>query len=107
MNEKSLDETVGIFDLRYHIRCMMEKRSWSFHWTERTAYLHLEASELAESVRNKRGDALKESADVLITLLALSPYDLDTISAEARRIVDHLMSAPIYEGEERTTPEES
>ena len=80
---------------------MMTKRKWSLHWTDRSAYLHLEAAELAEAVRGKRGDTLEESADVLITLLALSPHSLDDIIRLARVKVEQLMIKEPYAGEER------
>ena len=80
---------------------MMEKRHWSLHWTDRSAYLHLEAAELAEAVRGKRGDTLEESADVLIALLALSPHPLDDIIRLARVKVEQLMIKEPYAGEER------
>jgi NTP pyrophosphatase (non-canonical NTP hydrolase) len=80
---------------------MMLHRGWSLHWVHRSAYLHLEAAELAEAVRGKHGDTLDESADVLITLLGLSPHGLDEIRAAAEAKVQRLMGAPPYEGEER------
>jgi len=81
-------------------------RGWSLHWTHRSAYLHLEAAELAEAVRGKRGDKLQESADVLITLLALSQCELPDIVGAAEAKLASLMTKPIYAGEEtsrRTT----
>ena len=48
------------------ILSICKKRGWSLHWTHRGAYLHLEASELIEAIRGKRGDPILEAADVLI-----------------------------------------
>lgn len=79
--------------------CML--RGWSLHWTHRSAYLHLEAAELAEAVRGKRGSTLDESADVLITLLALSPHDLPEIEQAAWCKLVDLTTKPPYVGEER------
>ncbi len=89
--------------LREKIVAMMTKRGWSMSWIHRSAYLHLEAAELAEAVRGKRGDPLDESADVLITLLALSPFELDAIVAAAHNKVNLLMVKPPYAGEQGTT----
>ena len=85
--------------LRYRILTMMRVRGWSLNWPDRSAYLHLEVSELTEAVRGKSGDILDESADVLITLLALSKYDLEPIARRARIKVDLLLEQPFYEGE--------
>ena len=86
--------------MRNRIIAMMNHRGWSFHWTERSAYLHLEVSELTEAVRGKHGDTLDESADVLITLLALSPHNLTEIIDAAEHKIKHLATAPKYPGEE-------
>lgn len=88
-------------DLRDRVLAMCRHRGWSTHWIHRSAYLHLEAAELAEAVRGKRGDPLDESADVLITLLALSPHSLPEILEAAERKVAALMAKPPYPGEER------
>lgn len=66
-------------DLRAAVHDLIRLYGWSSEWQERSAYLHLEASELAEAVRGKGGDTLEESADVLITLLGLSPHRLPEI----------------------------
>lgn len=68
-----------VAELRGAVVAMMVARGWSMSWIHRSAYLHLEAAELAEAVRGKRGDTLEESADVLMTLLALSPHGLPEI----------------------------
>ncbi|KKL28443.1 hypothetical protein LCGC14_2375110 [marine sediment metagenome] len=86
--------------LRPRILAMMVKRGWSTHWIHRSAYLHLEAAELAEAVRGKRGDPLAESGDVLITLLALSPHGLPEIVAAAEDKLRSLNNRPPYKGEE-------
>jgi hypothetical protein len=99
-------EPVRTPSIRTRILTMMECRGWSTHWVHRSAYLHLEAAELAEAVRGKRGDALDESADVLMTMLALSPFDLDVIVAAAEAKVSHLMDAPPYKGEEHAASPE-
>ena len=89
-------------DLRARILAMMQQRGWSTHWIHRTAYLHLEAAELAEAVRGKHGSPLEESGDVLITLLALSPYTLPEIVEAAEAKVAKLETCPVYSHEERT-----
>jgi len=89
--------------LRAAILAMMEKRGWSVSWIHRSAYLHLEAAELAEAVRGKRGDTLDESADVLITMLALSPHNLEEIVEAAGKKVEVLMTKERYPGEQLAT----
>lgn len=81
-----------------------EARGWSLHWTHRSAYLHLEAAELAEAVRGKRGDKLSEAADVLCTLLALSQCDLADIAEAARAKMTAMLDKPRYKGEEFAAP---
>jgi hypothetical protein len=54
------------------VLAMCKKRGWSLHWSSRGAYLHLEASELIEAIRGKRGDPLAEAADVLIVLMSIT-----------------------------------
>jgi len=81
--------------LRARVLTVMERRGWSRHWTHRSAYLHLEAAELAEAIRGKRGDTLEESADVLMTLLAFSPHDLPEIIAKATEQAAELMTVPV------------
>lgn len=53
------------------VLAMIAARGWSSHWTHRGAYLHLEASELIEAVRGKRGDVVDEAGDVLLVLLSI------------------------------------
>ena len=88
--------------LRTRILEMMKHREWSTHWIHRSAYLHMESAELAEAVRGKRGDTLDESADVLITMLALSPHNLPEIVQAATAKVESLMTKPRYAGETGT-----
>jgi hypothetical protein len=81
-----------------------ERRGWSTRWTERGAYLHLEASELIEAVRGKEGDPLEEAADVLFVLMSITEAnDLpwDRVVSRLAGKVEHLRVAPPYEGEER------
>ena len=48
------------------------KRGWSLEWEARGCYLHLEASELVESLRGKgKGTPAEEAADVLFVLLSI------------------------------------
>lgn len=87
--------------LRDRILDIMQRRGWSLQWTDRSAYLHLEAAELAEAVRGKRGDPVDEAGDVLITLLALAPVGLPEIVAAAEAKLAALQTRPVYAGEER------
>lgn len=100
---KSAEAHVTEPSLRERVVVMMQKRGWSLSWIHRSAYLHLEAAELAEAVRGKHGDPLEESGDVLITLLALSPHDLPAIVAAAERKLTTLETKPPYAGEQRAT----
>lgn len=57
--------------LALRVVSICKRNGWSLHWTGRGAYLHLEASELIEAVRGKRGDITEEAADVLLVLLSI------------------------------------
>jgi hypothetical protein len=78
-------------------------RGWSLHWTHRGAYLHLEASELIEALRGKRGDPLHEAADVLLVLMSITEnagIQWDSVMQKARITCDDLRTRPRYAGEE-------
>ena len=80
-----------------------KKRGWSLHWMARGAYLHLEASELIEAVRGKRGDLTSEAADVLFVLMSITenaeiPWE-DVVLATNKR-VRRLRTEPRYASEE-------
>lgn len=77
-------------DLRESVLAAARALGWSLDWRERGAYLHLEASELIEAVRGKAGDPREEAADVLITLLAVSPLGLDDLVAVAQAKLDRM-----------------
>ena len=89
------------------------RRGWDTHWTERGAYLHLEASELIEAVRGKRGEpaeeaVAEEAADVLFVLMSITEAQglpWNKVLEQLAYKIDHLMTAPPYEGEERGDPE--
>lgn len=81
---------------------MCKKRGWPLHWAGRGVYLHLEASELIESLRGKRGDPVEESADVLMVLMSITEsagIPWNTVVATARRKVEELMVKGPYPGE--------
>jgi len=87
------------------VLAMCKARGWSLHWTHRGAYLHLEASELIESLRGKRGDPLGEAADVLLVLMSITESNglpWDAVLAQCVRTVEKLEAAPRYKGEEFT-----
>ena len=90
----------GIGGLQDRILAMMRARGWDLRWQARAAHLFLECSELVEAVRGKHGDTLEESADVLITLLAISPHTLPEIVSMAAFRADALKDRPRYSGEE-------
>lgn len=77
-------------DLKAAVMDMLKMNGWSADWQERSAVLHGEAAELTDAVRGKRGDPLEESADVLISLLAHSPYRLEEIVQAAWVKVERL-----------------
>jgi len=85
-----------------------KRRGWSLHWTSRGAYLHLEASELIEALRGKRGEVLDEAGDVLFVLMSITENEhipWDRVVASASRKCEMLMTAPPYVGEERSAKE--
>ncbi len=87
---------------------MCKLRGWSLHWTARGAYLHLESSELIESIRGK-GDStpLAEAADVLLVLMSITEnagIPFSDVVAQAKATCDALMVKPHYPGEEFTSP---
>lgn len=47
-------------------------KGWGLDWSRRGCYLHLEASELIESIRGKRGDPASEAADILFCLMSIT-----------------------------------
>lgn len=95
----------GVDEMAADVVAMCKRRGWSMHWTHRGAYLHLESSELIESVRGK-GDStpLEEAGDVLLVLMSITehagiPFS-DVVNAAKRKLA-WLNEAPPYEGEER------
>lgn len=48
-----------------------KKNKWKRDWKEGGCYLHLEVSELIESLRGKKGTPTEEFADVMFVLLAI------------------------------------
>jgi len=106
-HREDVERLARLSRLKGDVLSMMVKRGWSLHWIHRSAYLHLEAAELAEAVRGKHGDTLEESGDVLITLLALSPHRFEDICEAAAEKVGKLMSAPAYESEVLAPGQES
>jgi len=84
---------------------MCKARDWSLHWTARGSYLHLEASELIEALRGKRGDPKSEAADVLLVLMSITEANgipWDEVVAQAEATCSRLETAPRYAGEEFT-----
>jgi len=96
----------GLGGLPAKVLAVCKKRGWDLRWPARGAYLHLEASELIEALRGKRGEPTSEAADVLIVLMSITenagiPF-ADVIAA-AERTVERLESAPRYKAEECST----
>ena len=81
-----------------------KKRGWDLHWTHRGSYLHLESSELIESIRGK-GDStpLEEAADVLFVLMSITENQgipWSDVEDQLQKIVNELNDKPHYKGEE-------
>jgi hypothetical protein len=86
------------------VLAMCKLRNWSLHWTARGAYLHLEASELIEALRGKRGDPTAEAADVLIVLMSITEnagIAWSDVLRQAESTCSRLETCDQYPGEER------
>ena len=86
------------------VLAMCKQRNWSLHWTSRGSYLHLEASELIEALRGKRGDPLAEAADVLLVLMSITENAGIAWSAVVQQTAatcSRLEACDQYPGEER------
>jgi NTP pyrophosphatase (non-canonical NTP hydrolase) len=86
------------------ILAMCKRRGWSLHWSARGAYLHLEASELIEAIRGKRGDPKSEAADVLLVLMSITEANgisWSDVVAQATATCARLETCDPYPGEER------
>ena len=99
--------TAGLGGLPAKVLAVCKARNWDLHWTARGAYLHLEASELIESLRGKRGEPVAEAADVLIVLMSITEHagiPFAKVIETAERTVERLENVPRYKGEEYMTP---
>jgi NTP pyrophosphatase (non-canonical NTP hydrolase) len=93
MNEKRYERAErnhkeGIFRLvrlEEEARIVCSRMGWDRGWEEVGAYLHLEASEYIEAMREKRGDVNEEAADVLFVLLS-------SLSNEGRGTVGEMLN---------------
>ena len=86
------------------VLAMCKQREWSLHWTSRGAYLHLEASELIEALRGKRGDPLAEAADVLLVLMSITEnagIAWSDVVQQTAATCSRLEACDQYPGEER------
>lgn len=95
----------AVANLPARVLAMCQARGWSLHWTHRGAYLHLEASELIEVLRGKRGDPTSEAADVLLVLMSITQANgiaWGDVLAQCLRTVEKLETKPRYPGEEFT-----
>jgi len=108
MSQKPLSSDQPVSEeslLPARVLAMCRKRGWDLHWTCRGAYLHLEASELIEALRGKRGDPLAEAADVLLVLMSITENAgiswADVLTQTAMTCARLETCAP-YPGEERS-----
>ena len=69
---KALEAEPAGEGLAPRVLAMCKQRNWGLDWMCRGAYLHLEASELIEALRGKRGDPTAEAADVLLVLMSIT-----------------------------------
>lgn len=95
-------------DLAKQVLEVCKKRGWSLHWTHRGVYLHLESSELIESLRGKEGVPLNEAADVLFVLMSITEHNgisWKDVEEQTQKLVDDLNTKPRYDGEEFGTME--
>ena len=74
---------IDIREIAERALALCKERDWSLTWSGRGVYLHLEVSELIESLRGK-GDTTptSEAADVLFVLLTIT---------ESRGITDDML----------------
>lgn len=78
------------------------RRRWDLRWESRAAHLHLEASELIEALRNKRGDPCEEAGDVLAVLMSIVARNHLDWAEIIRRLDDKLSKLEVsgrYSGE--------
>lgn len=100
---QALDENRWRDELPQRVVDMCKHRGWSMDWTHRGAYLHLEASELIEAVRGKRGVVVDEAGDVLLVLMSITQYHgipFSRVFLSADMKCKELMTKPRYPGEE-------
>lgn len=65
----SVAAELDVLAARARAKCIA--KGWKTDWSSRGCYLHLEASELIEAIRGKRGTPQGEAADLLFVLLSL------------------------------------
>jgi hypothetical protein len=83
---------------------MCKRRNWPLHWASRGVYLHLEASELIEALRGKRGSPLLEAADVLLVLMSITEnagIAWSDVVRQTAATCSRLETCDQYPGEER------
>jgi NTP pyrophosphatase (non-canonical NTP hydrolase) len=87
------------------ILVMCKARGWRLDWCARGAYLHLEASELIEAIRGKRGSPTHEAADVLIVLMSITEHNgiswADVVARAEQRVAALTDNLEPYPGEHR------
>ena len=101
---KSLQEVLDEQSLAPRILAMCKKRGWSLDWSSRGVYLHLEASELIEALRGKRGDPKSEAADVLLVLMTITEANeipWSNVVEQTKSTCARLEQCDPYPGEER------
>ncbi|MGB1270438.1 MAG: hypothetical protein ACPG5T_00045 [Endozoicomonas sp.] len=93
----------SIIELSKKIKKVTKIRNWKNGWADRLAYLILEGSEFAESVRGKGGDPVDEAGDVMFTAISLiesQGVSIEEAIKAAHKKADKLMVAPRYQGED-------
>lgn len=100
----AVDSSMGkrIRELPAQVLEVAKLRGWKLDKMTRGCYLHLEASELIESLRGKRGSPIREAADVLIVLMSITEQNdipFTDVAIVAEEIVASLRNKPPYAGE--------
>lgn len=96
--QESHQQLERVWELPSKALAMCKHRGWDMKWDARGCYLHLESSELIESLRGKGDDTpTKEAADVLLVLMSItenSGIDWCDVLESAERICERMVEGP-------------
>lgn len=95
---------IDLEDFRNKVFELCRVRRWSMLPSSRLGFHVLEAAELTEALKGKKGDEIEEAGDLLFTALAMIPERISLSDvlwrAEIKR--QFMLTKPPYMGEERT-----